>query len=130
MARLTEHDFGTCGSATGRVCCEILRPHVGLGLDDAPYAQRAAIIVHEVHAYEVTGYSKRAWGVEVAGKFAGSIHEPASYSVLGYFGTAVSAWATRTSFFTLFTPGTERMSASASLASVDDLATPVKITWP
>lgn len=79
MPGLAKHDFGPGGSPTGGVCCEILWPHVGLRLDDAPHAHRATIIVHEMHADEVTCYGKRAWGVEVAGEFAGSIHEPASY---------------------------------------------------
>jgi hypothetical protein len=38
--------------------------------------------------------------------------------------------AMRTSFLTLFTPSTDRMSSSASFASVGVLATPVKVTFP
>ena len=79
MSRLAEHDFGTSRSATRRMCREVSRPHVGLGLDDASHAKRATIIVHQVHTDEVAGNRKRAGSVEVAREFAGSIHEPAWY---------------------------------------------------
>jgi hypothetical protein len=130
VPRLAKHDFSTCCAATGRMRGQILRPHVGLGLDDPPDAEGASIVVHEMHADEVTRDRKRARGVEVARKFAGSCHGPASYAGLSYFGTAVAASAMRTSFFTLFTPSIARISASASFASVGDEATPVNVTLP
>jgi hypothetical protein len=37
----------------------------------------------EVHANEVPRNGECAWGVEIAGKLAGSSHEPASYYVIG-----------------------------------------------
>ena len=80
MSRLAKHDLGACGAAAGRVCCQILRPHVGLGFDDAPDAERASVVVHEVHADEITGNGERARGVEVTRKFASSGHGPASYA--------------------------------------------------
>jgi len=56
MSGLAKHDFGACGSPARGVCREILRPHIGFSLDDAPHTDRFTIVVHEVHADEVTRY--------------------------------------------------------------------------
>src|ERR1700722_12054092 len=74
---LAKHDLCTCSAAASGVCGEIFRPHVGLRLDDAPDAECASIVVHEMHTDEITGNSQRARGVEAARKFAGSSHRPA-----------------------------------------------------
>lgn len=77
MPGLAEHDFGARSSPTRRVCSEICRAHVGLGLNDASYTDSVTVGMHKMHADELASYGKRAWGVEVTRKFAGSTHEPA-----------------------------------------------------
>jgi hypothetical protein len=80
MSGLAEHNFRARGPTAGRVRGEILRTHVGFRLDDTTHANNPTIIMHKVHADEITSYIERAWGVEAAGKFAaGSTHGAAWY---------------------------------------------------
>jgi hypothetical protein len=74
MAGRTEHNLVASGAASGGMGGEILRPLVGLGLDDLPDLAVASAgtrraYVDQVHADELTGYDQRAASVEGARKF-------------------------------------------------------------
>lgn len=155
MSRLAEHNFRARGPAARGVCRKVLWTHIGFGLDDTTDANSPTVGMHEVHADKITSDVERAWSVEAAGKFAASsIHGRAWYqrvcllralarkdrNLATNARTSRPCWAylvfdelvcaTRTSFLTLFTPSTARISSSASFASAGVLATPVKVTFP
>ncbi len=70
VAGRAEHDLVAGSSASGGVCGEVLRPLIGLNLDDSAYATGAVVVMHQMHAEQIPRDDQCAASVELPGQGA------------------------------------------------------------
>ena len=74
MAARAEHHVGAPRAPARGMSREIMRAKICLGLDDASGAQRATVIVHEMHADQCARDGERAAFEKAARGFLAAIH--------------------------------------------------------